>query len=280
METRSTITTDGILIVNMDFKCIRNHFPAAFTLHIVANPPVETNQPVVGILLRAAYTERGQLRDLGSRRTAVVRYITVAVFVFATSVNAQTVFVDSHITTKASRNDIHFSISKDGQPPPFHLCVECDTGINFQYDGTTIKTWVISLDEQSDWFLVQPGNTFSAATINAGQFPAIVNVISPPQGGEVTVGPGDFYLGVRTGRGFEGPRPKRNAYGWVHLRPVNGVLTMVENVMSYNSRGIIVGTTTVVPEPSTVPTIGMAISLATFLNRRGRLRAETAHLMS
>jgi hypothetical protein len=40
-------------------------------------------------------------------------------------------------------------------------------------------------------------------------------------------------------------------YGWVHLRPVNGVLTMVGNVMSYGSPGIVVGTTMLVPEPAT-----------------------------
>lgn len=67
----------------------------------------------------------------------------------------------------------------------------------------------------------------------------------------MAVGPNEFYLGVRTGAGFGGNPvpPNRTAYGRVHLRPVNGVLSMVENVMSYNSRGVIVGTTSVVPEP-------------------------------
>jgi hypothetical protein len=49
---------------------------------------------------------------------------------------------------------------------------------------------------------------------------------------------------------------------------------MVGNVMSYNSRGIIVGTTTVVPEPSTVLSIGMAIALVTLLNRRSASAKE------
>jgi hypothetical protein len=209
----------------------------------------------------------------------MLRYLAVAFFAFATSVHAQTVFVNSHIVAQSSPQGIGFQISKDGTPPPFHqdpfTCVECDTEISFLYDGTKIKGGVVSLDEGSDWFLVQPGDTFSAATINAGQFP-VIHDVNPPHGGEVTVGPGEFYLGVRTGRGFGGPggKPNRNAYGWVHLRPENGMLTMVQNVMSYNSRGIIVGTTTVVPEPSTVLSIGIALSVATLFTRRRRLRPD------
>jgi hypothetical protein len=211
------------------------------------------------------------------------RYVAIAFFAFATTAHAQTVFVNSHIVADSRSNPpgIGFQISKDGQPPPFHepplSCVECDTEISFQYDGSKIKTFTVLADEASDWFLVQPGDIFSATTINAGKFPAIINLNPPPQGGEVTVGSGEFYLGVRTSRG---QIANRNAYGWVHLRPVGGMLTMVGNVMSYNSRGIIVGTTTVVPEPSTVLSIGLALSVATLLSRRGRLRLETNHLMS
>jgi hypothetical protein len=202
-------------------------------------------------------------------RLAAIVSGSIVYFVFATVTDAQSVFVNSHILASNSAEGIHFRLSKDGQPPPFSSCVECDTEVGFQYDGTKIKTSVIALDEQSDWFLVQPGNIFSDATIQAGQFPAILNVLPPPQGGEVTVGPGEFYLGIRTGRGFVGPgQPRRNAYGWVHLRPENGALTMVQNVMSYNSRGIIVGTTTVVPEPAALALVAVAALFGLGLKRR------------
>jgi hypothetical protein len=203
----------------------------------------------------------------------MLRYVAISYFALGTVLHAQTVVVDTNIVAIPVPEGIHFQISKDGQPPPFHTdaCVECDTEVTFQYDGAKLKTSSILLDEGSDWFLVQPGDIFSAATINAGQFPPIVNVTPEINGSEVTVGPGDFYLCLRTGRGFANSRPNRNAYGWVHLRPENGMLTMVENVMSYNSRGIIVGTTIVVPEPCARVLVGLGISLLAVFTRRDRV---------
>jgi hypothetical protein len=71
-------------------------------------------------------------------------------------------------------------------------------------------------------------------------------------GGLGEVGTGDFYLGVwipifdiDTGTFKESGQ----WYGWVHLRPISGTVTMVANAMSFDSRGIVVGTLEVVPEP-------------------------------
>lgn len=200
----------------------------------------------------------------------MLRNTAIVYFAFATGLHAQTVYVNSHIIAGHTgpphgSQRIFFDLSKDGTPPPFHTiptaCVDCNTGIDFEYDGATIKVGSVTLDEGSDWFLVQPGDRFSRATINAGQFPTIINYLPPPpQLGEVTVGSGEFYLGVSTGRGWvpAPPNPSRTAFGWVHLRPVDGVLTMVSNVMSYHSPGIIVGTTTLVPEPATCVLVAAA----------------------
>lgn len=75
-------------------------------------------------------------------------------------------------------------------------------------------------------------------------------------------GTGDFYIGIWV--------PFENygqTYGWVHLQPVDGKLTMVGNAMSYNSRGIIVGTTDVVPEP--MSTVSAVIGLIALFLKRG-----------
>jgi hypothetical protein len=65
------------------------------------------------------------------------------------------------------------------------------------------------------------------------------------------VGTGDYYLGIWIVNGNPLQPPPLQNYGWVHLRPVDGQLTMVSNAMSYMSRGIVIGTTIVVPESTT-----------------------------
>lgn len=125
------------------------------------------------------------------------------------------------------------------------------TGVWFQFspvDATefSLQPKTSNLDEGSDWYLVEQGDAFTKQSIANGDFAPVL--VANGTWDTVTVG-SDFYLGVNTG-GL--PPDSRESIGWVHLQFVNNALTMVENVMAYNAPGIIVGTTTVVPEPSTV----------------------------
>jgi hypothetical protein len=83
------------------------------------------------------------------------------------------------------------------------------------------------------------------------------------------VGTGDFYLGIWIPVGDPLNPPSLQYYGWVHLRPVDGELTMVSNAMSYMSRGIVIGTTIVVPEPATaaIAAIGLPALLSFRIHR-------------
>ncbi len=211
----------------------------------------------------------------------MLRYLAIVYFALATGAHAQTVYVNSRIKAfptgpPRGPRGIAFFLSNDGLYPPtfpaVNPCpsVDCETSAAFEYDGTKIKVDTLTADGGSDWFLVQPGDVFSRSTIDAGEFPTIINLVPRPiVMGEVTVGSDEFYLGVSTGKGTNAQHiPYRTAYGWVHLRPVDGVLTMVENVMSYNSRGIIVGTTTVVPEPAAWALVSIAGLGCLFRRRR------------
>jgi hypothetical protein len=131
----------------------------------------------------------------------------------------------------------------------------------------TISGGAMSADEGSDWYLVQPGELFSRATIAAGQFP-IVSSLRSGAFETVNVGPDDFYLGVRTGVGYDYLHD-RDAYGWVHLgRTESGELTMLENVMSYNNYGIYVGTTEIIPEPSSAALAAIGATLLVRVRRQ------------
>ena len=89
------------------------------------------------------------------------------------------------------------------------------------YIGQTLMANDLTADGGSDWFLTRPGDVFSAATIEAGLFPVLVNAGSGPTGnGQISTGHNDFYLGLRTGSGFTNDLPNRTAYGWVHVSPM------------------------------------------------------------
>ena len=85
----------------------------------------------------------------------------------------------------------------------------------------------------------------------------------------------DFYLGTSTGEGYDPfmgvEKGRRTAFGWAHLKPSfpgSTTLVMLGNVMSYDSPGIIVGTTTLVPEPGV--TALFAVGLIGIVVRRHR----------
>jgi hypothetical protein len=115
----------------------------------------------------------------------------------------------------------------------------------------TATTWVPG-SWTIDWYLVQAGDVFSKQAIAANKFTKLYEFST--QYPKVTVGT-DFYLGVSAGDGIR----RRNAFGWMHIQVINNVPTMVENVMSYESLGIIVGTRRLVPEVSSITLGGFSL---------------------
>jgi hypothetical protein len=136
----------------------------------------------------------------------------------------------------------------------------------FEYSGHSVDLFLRSADLQ--YYRVT-------------DFGEVFNPIDPrvedglADGGLGEVGTGDFYLGIWLPKGDSSMFDEIGQwYGWIHLRPVDDMLTMVGNAMSFDSRGIIVGTLDVVPEPTS---IGVAIvGLATVSQVRiGRMRRRS-----
>lgn len=201
----------------------------------------------------------------------LLRNTLILLAAFASSVQAQTVVVNDnlHLFGPIYSDDTY----------EFGIYVEQNaakstyTAVYLDYTGTKVSFNNTLLDESMDVYLVKPGDVFSPTNIQAGSFPKVF-VVYPPAAATVTVGAGDFYFGISTGVGtIPNPQyyvPNRTAFGWVHIHPISGnSVAMVDNVMSYNSPGIIVGTTTLVPEPATISTTTCALFWC-FAGRRGR----------
>jgi hypothetical protein len=197
---------------------------------------------------------------------------------FACSVQAQTVVINSNLSVyQRHLSNEEFSVGV-GQNAESSICCPSApntdyTEVYFDYDGTRVAFNNTLLDESMDVYIVKAGDVFSPANIQAGLFPKVF-VVYPSTTSSVVVSSGDFYLGVSTGQGIANIPgtyiPNRTAFGWVHLHPISvNSVSMVDNVMSYNSPGIIVGTTTLVPEPATISTTICALFWC-FAGRRER----------
>lgn len=181
----------------------------------------------------------------------------------ATAVNAQTVVSGANLELLSPNNsfpgeNFSFTVWQDAAATD-------PTTIWLNYDGSHVSFGGTNVDEESDWYLVHPGDHFGKTAIQAGAYPTIWGFPVPSV--NANVGSSDFYLGVSTGQGYDyvpelgGNKGHRTAFGWVHLQPVapgSTTLVMLGNVMSYDSPGIIVGTTTLVPEPTTAAFLALA----------------------
>jgi hypothetical protein len=211
--------------------------------------------------------------NLKLRRSIVHLIRNVAIFYCALTchLHAQTVVVNSNLVTPSPTSgsgNFSFRVFQDAAATDH-------TGVWFNYQPfniaqpASISLANINIDEGSDWYVVHEGDVFSPSTIQAGLFTPIVTS-GPTSYPAVDLGrAGDVWLGIATGRGFQTP-VQRTVFGWVHLQQF-ATLTpfMIENVMSYDSPGIIVGTTTLVPEPAMISTAICAL-LWCFAGRRSR----------
>jgi hypothetical protein len=191
-------------------------------------------------------------------KTAI--FLAALLVAISANLQAQTVVQNSNLAISAY----------SGQPPANYaftvyqnIAGTDPTSVFFKYDGSHMQAINTNIDQGSDWYIVHSGDEFSRANVAAGQFPTLIQVSpgTPIPGPSLTVGTGDFWLGVATGTVLFG---ERTVYGWVHLHPTapfSTTLQMVDNVMTYNSLGVIVGTTTaLVPEPSSIAMAACALA--------------------
>lgn len=111
------------------------------------------------------------------------------------------------------------------------------------YSTLTPTTW--NIDEEADYYLVPYGAEFSASTIAQSQFTPFFVF---DDASSINVPFGTFYLGVNTGNSGNG-WPPRDVFGWVAFTNSPTGLEMIGNAMAYDTNGIFIGTTNIVPVP-------------------------------
>jgi hypothetical protein len=196
------------------------------------------------------------------RKTQFVAVVFLAFL--CREVNSQ-VIVNVNMFFVATPTLSRFSLGASAFPEhgPTAPCapVGCYSGAAFHYDGHSVTQLDSDLLWTPGWYIAEYGEPLNSLTPFNGQ----------PE--PVEVGTGDFYAGVRI-PDIDTPF----GYGWAHLRSVNGVLTMVENVMAYGLPGIVVGTTHILPEQATA--VGVATSLPLIFFRWSFRRRNRSSVIS
>jgi hypothetical protein len=127
-----------------------------------------------------------------------------------------------------------FALVPNGRTPP---------------SSTYVNTFAFSqfLDEGVRVFLVSANQHISQQAIQSGSY---TELLSP---NSYVFGSGSpFYLGLYTGETF----PQNGIYsdplfGWARLVNNQGVIEMLDSALVYKAQGILAGTQTIIPEPST-----------------------------
>ncbi|AWI55402.1 hypothetical protein DEH84_17565 (plasmid) [Aquabacterium olei] len=108
-----------------------------------------------------------------------------------------------------------------------------------------------TVDQGVDLFLVRAGDVISSAALAEGRYP-VLKELGALAFVDVPL-PGDFYLGLATtDYVYASEYQTRNVWGWAHFRNDAAGLRLLGSAVAYGEGGIVVGTITPVPEPSTL----------------------------
>jgi len=179
-----------------------------------------------------------------------MRYLILPLVLTCLEAQAATVVVDSNISLTVPIGGFEDYELTVQQNPVFD---DNPTGIVFDRDGLTRLRFVNhNIDEGSDWYLANLGDSFSKETIESDSFVTFFSA-SADVHNVIDVGFSEFYLGVNTGQGPPvGGFSPRDVFGWAKFRNSPSGLELLESAVAYQTDGIIIGTTTTIPEPSSL----------------------------
>ena len=195
-----------------------------------------------------------------------MRVLTVMAFVslVVTQISAASVFTNSVFLTNfgntGPNNQPDYEIQTWSQPNGTGDGAFVGVTIN---GSLVLSPYTSTIGIGQRWFSVTNGTVFNAAALST-EIPFANNLSPPFNPGQIQLSVGtNFYLAF-----WQQEFP--NGYGWANLRYTASGLTLVGNAIENSGSGIIVGTTTVVPEPSvfTLTALSSVFLLAFFRSQR------------
>lgn len=153
-----------------------------------------------------------------------------------------------------------FALTIEQYPPPGGS----GTSIFFDRSAQNLIYRSMNLDGGSYWYFADLNDRFTANNIAQGNF-TLFN--QPDQSFQVPYG--NFYFGVRT---FSDFGENIQGFGWALMNNSVTGLTLLGSAITYDQPGIIVGTTTTVPEPGVMCLLLPALTTLVFARRRSATR--------
>jgi hypothetical protein len=153
--------------------------------------------------------------------------------------------------------DIQYTLTIEQYPPPG----ASPTSIFLDQNGQNLIYRGMNLDGGSYWYFASLNDQFTANSIAQGQFTLFNQLYN-----SFPVPYGDFYLGVRT---FSDFGENIQGFGWAQLNNSVSGLTLLGSAITYDQPGIVIGTTTTIPEAGPMMLLLPAVTIIG-LARRGR----------
>jgi hypothetical protein len=149
-----------------------------------------------------------------------------------------------------------YALTIEQYPPPG----ASHTSIFFDQSAQNLIYRTMNLDGGSYWYFAMLNDSFTPNSIAQGDF---ILFNQPDQSFQVPYG--EFYFGVKTLSDFG---DNIQGFGWARMNHSAAGLTLLESAITYDQPGIVIGTTTTVPEPGMMFLLLPAFAFLTFARRR------------
>lgn len=149
-----------------------------------------------------------------------------------------------------------YVLSIEQYPPPG----ASPTAIFFDRSAQNLIYRTMNLDGGSYWYFAMSNDSFTPNNIAKGDF-ILFNQLDK----SFQVPYGNFYFGVRT---FSDFGENIQGFGWALMNNSVAGLTLLGSAITYDQPGIIIGTTTTVPEPVGMSLLLPALTILAFARTR------------